>query len=72
MDIIFRIEADRLPIAPRDRDDVRVFVFDRLKERLGSSPQTVNRRIVMARNRDIRFIGPDMLQRPLRREGVQK
>jgi hypothetical protein len=40
-DVVARIEADRLAIGARDRDDRRILVLERLKERLGRAPQAV-------------------------------
>ena len=56
LDIVFSIETYRFSIAARDGNDIRILILQCLEQRLRGSPQTVERRVVMGRNIDVRLV----------------
>src|SRR6266446_5525781 len=64
-DVRIGVEADRLAVAARHCDEIRVVVLERLEQRLGGAPQraaAADRRIVMRRHVDLGLIEPHVLQ----------
>src|SRR5262245_36793833 len=53
-DIDLGVEADRLAVAPRHRDDVRIVIAHGLEQGFGGAPEIIERRVVMRRYVDIR------------------
>src|SRR5579871_666655 len=69
------LQANGLAILPRDRDEVRIFIFKRLENRLRWSPHSVQSsvqiRIVVGWNVDPGFIDAQVLQSSFDRQGWQ-
>ena len=72
LDVVFSIETYRFSVAARDGDDIRILILQRLKQRLGRSPEAVVVGIMVGGNVNVGLVGPYMLERLLNRESIQE